>query len=143
MGQMELIDRTLSKRAKREVMRLMRSYGTLEAIIKSMSVDLPEQSMTVNYNPSEAQRSNQFNSGVENIVVMRDSLLQKKIQKEKLDIIYESVHDDQRKMWDLRFIQDYTDEQTMIQMNLTTNRKKYFKEKYELMGMIADAFYLW
>jgi hypothetical protein len=143
MGQMELIPQVLNKRAKREIKRLMRSYGTLDALIKSMSVDMPEQSMTVNYSPSESQRNNQFNSNVENIAVKRESLSEKIRQKQKLDFIYNSIREEQREIWNLRFIDDYTDEQTMIQMGISSNRKKYFNEKYELMGLIADAFYLW
>lgn len=143
MGQLELVPQTLSKRAKREIKRLMRSYGTLEALIKSMSVDMPEQSMTVNYSPSESQRNNQFNSNVENIAIKRESLQEKIRQKQKLDYIYQSLRDEQKEIWNLRFIDDYTDEQTMIQMGMSSNRKKYFNDKYELMGLIADAFYLW
>jgi ppGpp synthetase/RelA/SpoT-type nucleotidyltranferase len=143
MGQMELIPQVLSKRAKREIKRLMRSYGTLDALIKSMSVDMPEQSMTVNYEPSEIQRNSLPSSKVESIAIKRESLQEKIRQKQKLDYIYNSIREDQRDIWNLRFIDDYTDEQTMIQMGLSSNRNKYFSEKHELMGLIADAFYLW
>lgn len=141
--QMELVPKILSKRAKREVKRLMRSYGRLDAIIKSMRVDMPEQSMTTNYEPSESQRGNQFNSQVENIILAKELLSEKVREKEKMDIIYNSLSELQRNIWNKRFIDDYTDEQVMVQLRLTSNRKKYFSEKYELMGMIADSFYLW
>jgi ArpU family phage transcriptional regulator len=139
--QLAFIEKKLDKKAKREVTRILRSYGTLDALIKSMSVEMPK--MTVNYEPSEAQRGNQFYSSTEDLVIKAMQLEIKKKQKEKLDIIYESLNQEKRDIWEKRFIEGFTDEQTMIQMNLASNRNKYFGEKYDLMGMIADSFYLW
>jgi hypothetical protein len=141
MTQLSFIEKKLDKRAKREVSRILRSYGNLEAIIKSMSVDMPKT--TPSYEASESQRDNQFYSSTEDIAFRIIQLEIKNKQKEKLDIIYESINQDKRDIWNYRFIEGYNDEQTMIQMNLTSNRNKYFGEKYELMGMIADSFYLW
>lgn len=140
MTQLTLIEKKLDKKAKREVTKLLRSYGNLEAIIKSMSIEMPK--MTPNYESSESQRGNQFYSSTEN-VVMKNIELETKIKtKEKLDIIYETLDDRKKDIWRLRFIEEYTDEQTMIQLNIT-KRETYFGQKFELMGMVADSFYLW
>lgn len=139
--QLSFIEKKLDKKAKREVTKILRSYGNLEALIKSMSVDIPKT--TPNYEVSEAQRGNQFYSSTEEAVFKKMHLEIKIKQKEKLDIIYESINQEKKDIWDYRFIGGFTDEQTMYHMNLTSNRNKYFGEKYELMGMIADSFYLW
>jgi hypothetical protein len=140
MTQLTFIEKKLDKKAKREAARILRSYGNLEAIIKSMSVEMPK--MTVNYEPSEIQRGNQFYSSTENVVMKKVELEIKIKQKEKLDIIYDSLTDDKKDIWQYRFIEGCSDEYTMVKMNIS-NRNKYFGEKYELMGMIADVFYLW
>jgi hypothetical protein len=141
MTQLSFTEKKLDKQAKREVSRILRSYGNLGAIIKSMSVDMPKT--TPNYEASEAQRGNQFYSSTESTVLRKMQLEMKVKQKEKLDIIYNSINQEKKDIWDYRFIGGYNDEQTLYHMNLTSNRNKYFGEKYELMGMIADSFYLW
>jgi hypothetical protein len=139
--QLAFTEQKLDKKAKREATRILRSYGNLDAIIKSMSVDMPKT--TASYSGNESQRDNQFYSSTEDAAIKRIQLEMKIKQKEKLDIIYESINQEKKDIWDLRFIGGFNDEQTMIQMNMTSNRNKYFGEKYELMGMIADSFYLW
>ncbi|MEC5422107.1 hypothetical protein QGM71_01190 [Virgibacillus sp. C22-A2] len=141
MTQLSFAEKKLDKKAKREVTKILRSYGNLDAIIESMSVVMPK--VTQSFDVSEAQRDNQFYSSTEDSVMKKMQLEIKLKQKEKLDIIYESITQEKKDIWDYRFIDGYTDEQTMIHMNLTSNRNKYFGEKYELMGMIADSFYLW
>lgn len=140
MTQLTLIEKKLDKKAKREVTKLLRSYGNLEAIIKSMSIEMPK--MTPNYEASESQRGNQFYSSTETAVLKNIELETKIKTKEKLDIIYETLDDRKKDIWRFRFIEEYTDEQTMIQLNIT-KRETYFGQKFELMGMVADSFYLW
>jgi ArpU family phage transcriptional regulator len=141
MTQIAFMEKKLDKKAKREVTKILRSYGNLEAIIKSMSVDMPK--ITPSYEGNESQRDNQFYSSTEDTAIKRVLLEEKKKIKEKLDIIYESINKEKKQIWNYRFIDGYSDEHTMIEMHLTSNRNKYFGEKYELMGMIADSFYLW
>jgi ArpU family phage transcriptional regulator len=141
MSQLAFVEKKLDKKAKREVTKILRSYGNLEAIIKSMSVDMPK--ITTSYEGNETQRDNQFYSSTEDTAIQRIELEIKKAQLEKLNIIYKSISQEKKDIWNYRFIEGYNDEQTMIHMNMTSNRNKYFGEKYELMGMIADSFYLW
>lgn len=140
MGQLSFIEKKLNAESKRKVTRILRSYGNLEAIIKSMSVEMPK--MTVNYEASESQRGNQFYSSTEQVVIKNFELETKLAIKEKLDYIYETINDTKRDIWQLRFIEGYTDEQTIIQLKFS-KREKYFGEKFALMGMVADSFYLW
>jgi hypothetical protein len=141
VAQLCFIEKKLSKKAKREASKILRSYGTLGAIIESMSVDMPRT--TPSYSANESQRDNQFYSSTEDILFKKMQLELKIKQKEKLDIIYNSINQEKKDIWDYRFVGGYNDEQTLYHMNLTGNRNKYFGEKYELMGMIADSFYLW
>lgn len=140
MTQLAFIEKKLDKKAKREAARILRSYGNIEALIKSMSIEMPK--MTPTYEASEAQRGNQFYSSTENVVLKNIELETKIRTKEKLDIIYEAIDDAKKDIWHLRFIEGYTDEQTMSQLNYS-KRETYFGQKFELMGMVADSFYLW
>lgn len=140
VSQLSFVEKKLDTEQKRKVSRILRSYGNLEAIIKAMSVEMPK--MTVNYEASESQRGNQFYSSTEEVVIKNFELETKLATKEKLDIIYGTINDTKRDIWQLRFIEGYTDEQTMIQLRFS-KREKYFGEKFALMGMVADSFYLW
>jgi hypothetical protein len=52
----------LSKETRCKIERLLSSYRNIDAIIKSIEEDLPETKLTPNYEASESQRTNQFNS---------------------------------------------------------------------------------
>jgi cellobiose phosphorylase len=102
--QLSFIDATLSKDTRRKVERLLSSYRNIDAIIKRMEEDLPETKLTPNYQASESQRTNQFNSTVENIVMVRDKLEQKKVIKNKLDRVYDSLRPVQKTIWEQRYM---------------------------------------
>ena len=89
----QLLETELNKQSRKKAEKLLRSYRNMDAIIESMEKDIPGTKMTVNYEASESQRSNQFSSQVENIVMIRDTLYQKKITKSKLDILYKSMRE--------------------------------------------------
>jgi hypothetical protein len=57
-----------------------------------------------NYQPCESQLTNLFNSTVENIVMVRDKLEQKKIIKSKLDRIYDLLRAVQKTIWEQRYM---------------------------------------
>src|SRR5690606_20828047 len=102
MTQLTFIEQKLDKKAKREATRILRSYGNLDAIIKSMSVDMPKT--TASYSGNESQRDNQFYSSTEDTAIKRIQLEMKIKQKQKLDIIYDSINQEKKNIWDLRFI---------------------------------------
>jgi len=130
----------LTKQDRKKAEKLLRSYRNMDAIIESMEKDLPETKMTVNYEASESQRSNQFSSQVENIVMIRDTLYQKKITKSKLDILYKSMREVQQKIWVYAYVDGIFDDLAIGEINI--NRRQYYREKSALIKVVAEAFYL-
>ena len=130
----------LTKQDRKKAEKLLRSYRNMDAIIESMEKDLPETKMTVNYEASESQRSNQFSSQVENIVMIRDTLYQKKITKAKLDILYKSVREVQQKIWVYAYVDGIFDDLAIGEINIS--RRQYYREKSALIKVVAEAFYL-
>lgn len=140
MEQLRLCETELTSQARKKVEKLLRSYRNMDAIIESMEKDTPETKMTVNYEASESQRSNQFSSQVENVVMMRDKLHQKKITKAKLDILYKSVREVQQKIWVYAYIDGTYDDLAIQEIKVSRNR--YYREKSSLIKVVAEAFYL-
>jgi len=130
----------LTKQDRKKAEKLLRSYRNMDAIIESMEKDLPETKMTVNYEASESQRSNQFSSQVENIVMIRDTLYQKKITKSKLDILYKSMREVQQKIWVYAYVDGIFDDLAIGEINIS--RRQYYREKSALIKVVAEAFYL-
>jgi len=130
----------LTKQDRKKAEKLLRSYRNMDAIIESMEKDLPETKMTVNYEASESQRSNQFSSQVENIVMIRDTLYQKKITKAKLDILYKSMREVQQKIWVYAYVDGAYDDLAIGEIGVSRNR--YYREKSSLIKTVAEAFYL-
>ena len=136
----QLLETELTKQARKKAEKLLRSYRNMDAIIESMEKDIPGTKMTVNYDASESQRSNQFSSQVENIVMIRDTLYQKKITKSKLDILYKSVREVQQKIWVYAYVDGIFDDLAIGEINIS--RRQYYREKSALIKVVAEAFYL-
>ena len=136
----QLLETELTKQARKKAEKLLRSYRNMDAIIESMEKDIPGTKMTVNYDASESQRSNQFSSQVENIVMIRDTLYQKKITKAKLDILYKSVREVQQKIWVYAYVDGIFDDLAIGEINIS--RRQYYREKSALIKVVAEAFYL-
>ena len=136
----QLLETELTKQARKKAEKLLRSYRNMDAIIESMEKDLPGTKMTVNYEASESQRSNQFSSQVENIVMIRDTLYQKKITKAKLDILYKSMREVQQKIWVYAYVDGIFDDLAIGEINIS--RRQYYREKSALIKVVAEAFYL-
>ena len=130
----------LNKQARKKAEKLLRSYRNMDAIIESMEKDIPGTKMTVNYEASESQRSNQFSSQVENIVMIREVLDQKRVTKQKLDIVYKSVREVQRKIWNCAYVDGEFDEFVIDKINIS--RRQYYREKSSLIKVVAEVFYL-
>jgi len=136
----QLLETELTKQARKKAEKLLRSYRNMDAIIESMEKDIPGTKMTVNYEASESQRSNQFSSQVENIVMIRDTLYQKKITKAKLDILYKSMREVQQKIWVYAYVDGIFDDLAIDEINIS--RRQYYREKSALIKVVAEAFYL-
>lgn len=138
--QLAFIDAQLNGATSKKVEKLLSSYGNMEAIIESMEKDIPEQSVTVNYAPSESQRSNKPSSQVENITMIKEKIAEKKIIKAKLDRIYQSLKRSQKDIWDKRYILGYFDDDVINDIGIS--RRQYYREKESLKRIVAEAFYL-
>jgi len=137
--QLTFMDMDISKKTRQKVEKLLSGYRNLEAIIESMEKDLPETKVTVNYEASESQRSNQFSSQVENIVMIRDKVHQKKIMKAKLDRIYKSLREVQQEIWQYRFMEGMFDDLVIAEIDIS--RRQYYREKSALIKVVAESFY--
>lgn len=140
MEQLAFIDAQLNGATSKKVEKLLSSYGNMEAIIESMEKDVPEQTVTVNYAPSESQRSNKPSSQVENITMIKEKIAEKKIIKAKLDRIYQSLKISQKDIWDKRYILGYFDDDVINDIGIS--RRQYYREKESLKRIVAEAFYL-
>lgn len=140
MEQLAFIEKQLSRQASKKVEKLLSSYGSMEAIIESMEKDVPEQKVTVNYNPSESQRDNQSSSQLEKIVMIKEKIDEKKLIKAKLDRIYESLRKNQKEIWDRRYVLGYFDDDVIDDLGIS--RRQYYREKDNLKRIVAEAFYL-
>jgi len=140
MQQLAFLDIHLDKRVRRKAEKLMSSYTFIDAIIQSQKLDLPEQSMIVNYHPSEIQRGNQFHSETERVALLMLKISEHIKTKEKLDNIYKSLKPIQRRIWDLRYIEGKTDVDVYNEFYISD--RTYYRVKREMIAVIAEAFRL-
>jgi ArpU family phage transcriptional regulator len=138
--QLAFIDRHLSGQSSKKVEKLLSSYRNMEAIIESMEKDIPEQKTTVSYQLRESQNTSQPTSQVENIVLIKLRINEKKIIKAKLDRIYESLRPRQQDIWEKRYILGYYDDDVIDDIGIS--RRQYYREKDNLKRVVAEAFYL-
>lgn len=121
---------------RRKAEKLMSSYKNIEAIIESKKLDL-EPRMTVNYQASESQRGNQFHSETERLALAEQEIEEYVITKRKLDLVYESLKDEQKEIWERRYIQGKYD--TDVYSDLGINDRRYYRLKSEMIAIVADA----
>lgn len=143
LEQLAWLDDTLTKDVRRKVERLLSSYRSMDAIIKAMESDLPQQPLTQNYNISESQRtevSADKASKIEMVLLAKEKLEHKKKVKRKLDNIYNSLRKEQQDIWDMRYVDGQYDEDVIYQISIST--RKYYREKTSLIRSVAEVFYL-
>lgn len=138
--QLTFIDCDMDKSIRRKAERLITSYRNIEAVIESMEKDLPQQKITPSYEAKESQSSPNTTSQVEKLVIIRDKITQKKIQKQKLDIIYKSLSEHQKAIWNRRYLNGVYDD--IVIMKLDISRRHYFRIKAEMLKVVAESFYL-
>lgn len=139
MQQLSFMDIELDRETKRKAERLLSSYRNLDAIIHSQELEIP-QKMTVNYEPSESQRGNGFNSETENSVLLMEKVDEHKKTKQKLESIYASLKPAQQKIWDMRYCDGRYDIYVYNELNLTD--RMYYRLKREMIAIVAEAFCL-
>lgn len=140
MKQLSFMEINLDKKTRRKAERLLSSYRNLDAIIQSQRMELPQQ-MTVNYEPSETQRGNQFSSETERVAILQMKISEHMRTKSKLDYIYSSLKPLQRKIWDLRYSDGKLDIDVYNDLDITD--RTYYRLKREMIAIVAEAFCLW
>lgn len=140
MSQISFLDIKLDREIRRKVERMLSSYRSLDALIESLEMELPETTMTVNYQASESQRGNQFHSETEKIAMARIKVDEHKKTKAKLQRIYESLRPVQQLIWDKRYSDSKYDD--LIYQELKISQRNYYRLKSELIAIVAESFCL-
>lgn len=130
---------TMTNETKRKVARLLSSYRSLSSVIAAMALDMPTQAVTVNYTPSESQRTNAPTSKTEAIIIAKERLEEKKRIKQKLDIIYDGLDERGKKIWEMHFVLGRFDE--IVADELNVSKRQYYREKDRLIRQVAEVFY--
>lgn len=134
--QLAFLDTRLSNEVKRKTEKLMSSYKNLEAIIESKKLDAPK--LVVNYQASEAQRSNQFHSETETLAINKVEIDEYTKTKRKLDLVYYSLKPVQQRIWDHKFLLGRYDVDVYTDLNLPD--RTYYRLKREMIAVVAEAF---
>jgi len=133
---LKYLDRQLTKRERRTVIRYLRQYKNLEAIIYSKEMDLiPSRSSEFKETP--VQESNEFHSQAEEYTMKKEELDNYKATKEKLDSVYNSIKPTQKLIWDEHFIIGRMDADIYYGHDIT--KRTYYKEKNELLLIVAEC----
>jgi ArpU family phage transcriptional regulator len=135
--QLALKDINLSRDVKRQAERLMSRYNMFKAIIESRSMEL-EPKLTVNYQPSESQRGNQFHSETEKLALTEIEISDYTKTVRKLDLVYNSLKPIQQQIWDHRYLLDRFD--TDVYNDLNIPYRTYYRLKREMIAVVAEAF---
>jgi ArpU family phage transcriptional regulator len=135
--QLALKDINLSRDVKRQAEKLMSRYNMFKAIIESRSMDL-EPKLTVNYQPSESQRGNQFHSETETLALTEIEIDDYIRTVKKLDLVYGSLRPVQQQIWTHRYLLDRFD--TDVYNDLNIPYRTYYRLKREMIAVVAEAF---
>ncbi|MEK3819674.1 ArpU family phage packaging/lysis transcriptional regulator [Cytobacillus sp. FSL W8-0315] len=135
--QLAFLDTKLSKEVKRKTEKLISSYKNLEAIIESKKMDA-EHKMTVNYQPSESQRGNQFHSETEKIAELNIEIKEHLLTMRKLNVVYHSLKPIQQRIWDQKFLRGRYD--VDVYSDLDIPDRTYYRLKREMIAVVAEAF---
>ena len=133
---LEYLNRQLSKKERKTVIRYMKQYKNLNAIIESKKLDLMP-SHTVTYEEKPSQPSNQFYSEAEEYTEKAIEIDEYVIVKKKLDLAYESVKPIQKLIWDEHFINGRMDADVYYGNDIT--KRTYYREKNELILVVAEC----
>lgn len=130
------LDKQLSKKDRRTVIRYMKQYNNMDAIIESRKLDaLPSVTSTIK--PDAVQESNGFRSSTENSALKlleADDIL---IAKKKLDAVYSRANPIHKLIWDEHFIGGRMDADIYYGNDIT--KKTYYREKNELILVVAEC----
>src|SRR5690625_4218024 len=130
------LDKQLSKRDRRRVIRYMKQYNNMNAIIESRKLDLMP-SITSTIKESAVQESNEFKSEAEEYTEKAMKLDELYIKKKKLDEVYKRAKPIHRLIWDEHFIDGRMDADIYYGNDIT--KRTYYREKNELILVVAEC----
>lgn len=134
----------LSTQIRRKAEQILSSYRNLDAIIKIMQMDLPGIKLTASYELKEGSSGGGVSNTIESNYIRQEEieerLKHKQDLKTKLDEIHNSLSDRQRDIWELRYTKGWFDEVVYGQLNVS--KRQYYREKNNIISLVAEAFYL-
>ena len=130
------LDRQLTKKEKSKVIRYMKQYNNMAAIIESKKIDA-DPNITSTIKDVSVQKTNKFNSSAENTAMKLleiDGMIK---VKKKLDAVYERAKPIQRLIWDEHFIDGRMDADIYYGNDIM--KRTYYREKNELINVVAEC----
>lgn len=137
----------LTTRIRRKTEQILSSYRNLDAQIKNLEYDLREvreTKLTPSYELKESSSNGEVSNTIESMYLKLENIeerLQDKTRtKRKLDILHEGLHARQKCIWEKRYIFGFFDDDVI--QDIKISRRQYYREKNELLSLVAEAFYL-
>ena len=130
------LDKELSKKERRSVIKYMSQYRNLDAIIESKKMDLMPSHTPV-YEEKPSQATGGFHSECETYTIDSEEISEYERIKRKLDLAYKSIKPSQRIIWDECFIDGRTDPDVYYGHDIT--KRTYYREKKELLLIVAGC----
>ena len=133
---LDYLNRQLTKKEKSKVIRYMKQYNNMTAIIESRKLDA-QPNITSSVKEDAVQESNGFNSSTENSAMRlleADDIL---ITKQKLDTVYCRAKPIHKLIWDEHFIDGRMDADIYYGNDIT--KRTYYREKNELISVVAEC----
>lgn len=130
------LERRLSKKEKSEVIRYMKQYNNMAAIIESRKLDAyPSTTSTIK--SDAVQESNGFNSSTENSAMRLLEVDDMLIIKKKLDTVYRRAKPIHKLIWNDHFIDGRMDADIYYGNDIA--KKTYYEQKNELIQVVAEC----
>lgn len=134
----------LTTQIRRKAEQILSSYRNLDALINIMKMDLPQIKLTPTYELKEGSSGGGISNTIESMYIrqeeIQERLKQKQDLKSKLDEIYASLSDRQREIWELRYSKGWFDD--VVYAQLDVSKRQYYREKNNIIQLVAEAFYL-
>jgi hypothetical protein len=128
---------------RRKAEKIISSYRKVNALIQTLQMELPEVKLTPTYELKEGSSTGVSNT-IESMYLkqeyIREEVAKNEVIKAKLDIIYNSLNDIQKTIWDEKYLNGRFDD--AILDTLRIRRANYFNEKNEMIMLVAKAFCL-
>lgn len=134
---LDYLEKELTDDERRKVIRYMKQYKKIDAIIESKKLDLMP-SHTSKYNLAKSQHTNDFHSEVEEYTEKVEEVIEKyETIKKKLDNAYNAVNPIQKLIWDEHFIDGRRDADIYYGEDIT--KRTYYNEKNELILIVSEC----